>query len=223
MCHWTMLPAVWTNHVGYGQPAPFPAKQRTDQWILSARRFRALLDSTRSATPTRRYRTGPVAAQGHRGRASHELDICERTRQEQCKRHHEPPGRHGQQCEAEERGWRVGATTGEAQPLHFHCLVCDGRLWGCWTPGLNDDSNECKRRKIKCNGQTPCQRCGNLNLECQYAPNCCNNFKESEYAVHHDVCTQHVADQTAVNSSRWQRTCRRSSSRSTTSTTTSAP
>ncbi|KAJ4352871.1 hypothetical protein N0V95_003846 [Ascochyta clinopodiicola] len=40
--------------------------------------------------------------------------------------------------------------------------------------------NECKRRKIKCNGQTPCQRCGNLNLECQYAPNCCNNFKESD-------------------------------------------
>jgi hypothetical protein len=42
-------------------------------------------------------------------------------------------------------------------------------------------SNECKRRKIKCNGNTPCQRCGNLNLECQYAPNCCaNGFKDSE-------------------------------------------
>ena len=42
-------------------------------------------------------------------------------------------------------------------------------------------SNECKRRKIKCNGQTPCQRCGNLNLSCQYAPNCCaSSFKESE-------------------------------------------
>ncbi|KAF2089117.1 hypothetical protein K490DRAFT_72736 [Saccharata proteae CBS 121410] len=40
--------------------------------------------------------------------------------------------------------------------------------------------NECKRRKIKCNGQTPCQRCGNLQLECQYTPNCCNNFKDSE-------------------------------------------
>ncbi|RDW71865.1 hypothetical protein BP5796_07899 [Coleophoma crateriformis] len=41
--------------------------------------------------------------------------------------------------------------------------------------------NECKRRKIKCNGNTPCQRCGNLNLECQYAPNCCSSgFKESE-------------------------------------------
>lgn len=43
------------------------------------------------------------------------------------------------------------------------------------------DSNECKRRKIKCNGNTPCQRCGNLKLECQYAPNCCSNgFKDSD-------------------------------------------
>ncbi|KAK4199299.1 putative fungal-specific transcription factor [Triangularia verruculosa] len=40
--------------------------------------------------------------------------------------------------------------------------------------------NECKRRKIKCNGQTPCHRCGNLNLQCLYAPNCCSNFKESD-------------------------------------------
>lgn len=39
--------------------------------------------------------------------------------------------------------------------------------------------NECKRRKIKCNGQTPCNRCGNLNLECVYAPNCCAGFKDS--------------------------------------------
>lgn len=42
-------------------------------------------------------------------------------------------------------------------------------------------SNECKRRKIKCNGETPCQRCGNLNLQCLYAPNCCSNsFRESD-------------------------------------------
>jgi len=42
-------------------------------------------------------------------------------------------------------------------------------------------SNECKRRKIKCNGNTPCQRCGNLNLSCEYAPNCCSNgFKDSD-------------------------------------------
>jgi hypothetical protein len=40
--------------------------------------------------------------------------------------------------------------------------------------------NECKRRKIRCNGQQPCQRCGNLNLECVYAPNCCtNSLKDS--------------------------------------------
>ena len=42
-------------------------------------------------------------------------------------------------------------------------------------------SNECKRRKIKCNGETPCNRCGNLNLACLYAPNCCStNFKDSD-------------------------------------------
>ncbi|KAL4892041.1 hypothetical protein BDV59DRAFT_208731 [Aspergillus ambiguus] len=29
--------------------------------------------------------------------------------------------------------------------------------------------NECKRRKIKCNGETPCQRCGRQRLECVYA------------------------------------------------------
>lgn len=47
--------------------------------------------------------------------------------------------------------------------------------------GARPYSNECKRRKIKCNGETPCQRCGNLNLACLYAPNCCsNNFKDSE-------------------------------------------
>ncbi|KAI1211174.1 uncharacterized protein F4807DRAFT_419276 [Annulohypoxylon truncatum] len=41
--------------------------------------------------------------------------------------------------------------------------------------------NECKRRKIKCNGETPCQRCGNLNLQCLYAPNCCSSsFKDSD-------------------------------------------
>ncbi|KAI2629966.1 hypothetical protein GGR54DRAFT_628365 [Hypoxylon sp. NC1633] len=41
--------------------------------------------------------------------------------------------------------------------------------------------NECKRRKIKCNGETPCQRCGNLSLQCLYAPNCCSNsFRDSD-------------------------------------------
>lgn len=45
---------------------------------------------------------------------------------------------------------------------------------------LTGHSNECKRRKIKCNGQSPCQRCGHLNLQCLYAPNCCANFKDSD-------------------------------------------
>ncbi|BCR89932.1 Zn(II)2Cys6 transcription factor domain-containing protein [Aspergillus chevalieri] len=31
--------------------------------------------------------------------------------------------------------------------------------------------NECKRRKIKCNGQTPCQRCGRQRVDCIYADN----------------------------------------------------
>ncbi|KAL4921104.1 fungal-specific transcription factor domain-containing protein [Aspergillus aurantiobrunneus] len=39
--------------------------------------------------------------------------------------------------------------------------------------------NECKRRKIKCNGQVPCQRCGHLKLEC-WLPNSCF---DSEYAL----------------------------------------
>lgn len=32
-------------------------------------------------------------------------------------------------------------------------------------------SNECKRRKIKCNGLTPCQRCGRQEIECIYVEN----------------------------------------------------
>lgn len=32
--------------------------------------------------------------------------------------------------------------------------------------------------------QTPCQRCGNLSLECLYAPNCCNSFKDSDEFKH---------------------------------------
>ena len=37
--------------------------------------------------------------------------------------------------------------------------------------GLFTHSNECKRRKIKCNGQTPCQRCGRQRIDCVYADN----------------------------------------------------
>ncbi|KAK2748722.1 hypothetical protein FQN57_000303 [Myotisia sp. PD_48] len=59
--------------------------------------------------------------------------------------------------------------------------------------------NECKRRKIKCNGQMPCQRCGHLSLECLYAPNCCNsNFKDSEEFRSMKAHIDHLQDQ--VNS-----------------------
>jgi hypothetical protein len=57
--------------------------------------------------------------------------------------------------------------------------------------------NECKRRKIKCNGQTPCQRCGNLNLECVYAPNCCNGFKDSQ--EYKDMASHMASLQDQVN------------------------
>ena len=46
---------------------------------------------------------------------------------------------------------------------------------------LTRRSNDCKRRKIKCNGETPCQRCTSLGLICIYAPNCrSNNFRDSD-------------------------------------------
>ncbi|MCJ1380478.1 hypothetical protein MMC17_003583 [Xylographa soralifera] len=46
---------------------------------------------------------------------------------------------------------------------------------------LKMGSNECKRRKIKCNGETPCLRCGNLSLQCVYEANCCSSgFKDTE-------------------------------------------
>ncbi|KAI0113470.1 hypothetical protein F4814DRAFT_347631 [Daldinia grandis] len=56
--------------------------------------------------------------------------------------------------------------------------------------------NECKRRKIKCNGETPCQRCGNLNLQCLYTPNCCSNsFKDSDEFKHMTNKVNQLQDQ----------------------------
>ncbi|KAL1957131.1 hypothetical protein VTO42DRAFT_6274 [Malbranchea cinnamomea] len=56
--------------------------------------------------------------------------------------------------------------------------------------------NECKRRKIKCNGQVPCQRCGHLSLECLYAPNCCNNnFKDSQEFRSMKAHIEHLQEQ----------------------------
>jgi hypothetical protein len=67
---------------------------------------------------------------------------------------------------------RLGECLGaQALPCSHQQTITDGFF----------PSNECKRRKIKCNGETPCQRCGNLNLACLYAPNCCSsNFKDSD-------------------------------------------
>ncbi|KAL8712241.1 MAG: hypothetical protein Q9220_003392 [cf. Caloplaca sp. 1 TL-2023] len=56
--------------------------------------------------------------------------------------------------------------------------------------------NECKRRKIRCNGQAPCQRCGNLSLQCVYAPNCCSTgFKDSNEYRAMDQTIQNLQDQ----------------------------
>ncbi|KAJ8608667.1 hypothetical protein MRB53_039551 [Persea americana] len=52
----------------------------------------------------------------------------------------------------------------------FHSLGQSGTLHGLLRRWLTVVSNECKRRKIKCNGETPCKRCGNLSLDCVYAP-----------------------------------------------------
>ncbi|KAJ5957972.1 transcriptional regulator family: Fungal Specific TF [Penicillium vulpinum] len=40
--------------------------------------------------------------------------------------------------------------------------------------------NECKRRKIKCNGQSPCQRCGRQHVECIYVENSRDSPGEQE-------------------------------------------
>ncbi|CAI7595256.1 unnamed protein product [Penicillium manginii] len=46
--------------------------------------------------------------------------------------------------------------------------------------------NECKRRKIKCNGQAPCQRCGRQRLECVYVENAQrDSLSEHEYVTFH--------------------------------------
>ncbi|OAA58649.1 fungal specific transcription factor [Niveomyces insectorum RCEF 264] len=56
--------------------------------------------------------------------------------------------------------------------------------------------NECKRRKIKCNGETPCQRCGNLNLACLYSANCCsNNFRDSDEFKQMSDTIHHLGEQ----------------------------
>lgn len=56
--------------------------------------------------------------------------------------------------------------------------------------------NECKRRKIKCNGENPCGRCGHLNLQCLYAPNCCaTSVKDSDEFKQMAAQLNHLQDQ----------------------------
>jgi len=56
--------------------------------------------------------------------------------------------------------------------------------------------NECKRRKIKCNGETPCGRCGHLNLQCLYAPNCCaSSVKDSDEFKQMAAQVSHLQEQ----------------------------
>jgi hypothetical protein len=48
-----------------------------------------------------------------------------------------------------------------------------------------EESNECKRRKIKCNGQAPCHRCGRQHIECVYVENTRrDSLGENEYENH---------------------------------------
>ncbi|KAI8625932.1 fungal-specific transcription factor domain-containing protein [Xylariaceae sp. FL1651] len=59
--------------------------------------------------------------------------------------------------------------------------------------------NECKRRKIKCNGESPCQRCGHLNLQCLYAPNCCaGSVKDSDEFKQMAAQVNHLQEQVEV-------------------------
>ncbi|KAK5054436.1 hypothetical protein LTR84_001326 [Exophiala bonariae] len=74
------------------------------------------------------------------------------------------PNGHGEKRKADDDASNAGQAHTRSKRNRYISIAC----------------NECKRRKIKCNGQTPCQRCGNLSLECVYAPNCCtNSLKDS--------------------------------------------
>ncbi|KAJ5597205.1 hypothetical protein N7537_007289 [Penicillium hordei] len=47
------------------------------------------------------------------------------------------------------------------------------------TVGADVSSEECRRRKIKCDGQQPCHRCGNLDLTCLWPPQ--RHIKNAEW------------------------------------------
>lgn len=68
------------------------------------------------------------------------------------------------ECICAVRGIDISLLLG-AYTFYTIAVMITGREGVCWVADWA--SNECKRRKIKCNGQVPCQRCGHLNLECK--------------------------------------------------------
>src|SRR5450756_2310868 len=66
---------------------------------------------------------------------------------------------------------------------------------------MNAHSNECKRRKVKCNGQAPCQRCQKQSLECACFPERRNSKQNTECATSPSA-KEHLAHMTDGNISR---------------------
>ncbi|RAH49310.1 putative C6 transcription factor [Aspergillus brunneoviolaceus CBS 621.78] len=59
--------------------------------------------------------------------------------------------------------------------------------------------NECKRRKIKCNGETPCQRCGRQRIDCIYDKPPRHTDGESDQQVYlEQLCKQMSAMQEQI-------------------------
>jgi hypothetical protein len=53
--------------------------------------------------------------------------------------------------------------------VHYKCMV-SLLAFSRHSPNLRPNSNECKRRKVKCSGGTVCQRCTSFGIECIYLP-----------------------------------------------------
>ncbi|KAK3332210.1 fungal-specific transcription factor domain-containing protein [Cercophora scortea] len=71
-----------------------------------------------------------------------------------------------------------GITTPSAAASPIHITTAPKRKR---TRYVSIACTECKRRKIKCSGETPCGRCGHLGLTCLYSTNCCSgSLKDSE-------------------------------------------
>lgn len=62
------------------------------------------------------------------------------------------------------------------------------------SPKLMWRSNECKRRKIKCNGQTPCRGCSKRESECDYPPSSDRVTKIDKYRIQRALLQEGLAD-----------------------------